>query len=288
MEIFDYYVSFLESAGTVTKYKYTDKMRLEITHLLNYFSRKSKSSLNKDKGIILMGSVGQGKTLFFETVKKIIQKKYQASFLIVSAIDIITDFEKEGHLGIQKYINSKNLVIDDLGTEKKEGSHYANKFSISDLIELRYQKWLNKRHLTHVTSNLNEEEIEKRLGERANDRLNQMSQPFKFEFMPYSFRKIDESTPNFSIIREGKDLPIIDKGKVQDNYLKKLETFWKPRVLNETFSPMGNSFGIPFYDLLMKNNPSLNPIEKNYDKNKKGLELFKKMCKEKFNFLELK
>lgn len=144
-----------------------------------------KPSYSLHKGLYLFGSVGVGKTFLMELF---FQNQVQ-SFTVVSARQIEADYaEKDGgdtslvyySQPIQIPVNgnpygqrSLGICIDDIGTEN-DGKHFGKvKNVITEVMLNRYDNRL-PGNMTHVTTNLNTEEIEQRYGTRVLDRMREM------------------------------------------------------------------------------------------------------------------
>lgn len=141
-----------------------------------------KPSLNK--GILLTGNVGNGKT----TLMKLFSKNQRQVFYIRSAKQIADDFQAGGDEVIQEYkykvinpaddVNSfyhkfSGLCIDDIGTEDIK-NHYGNKKNVvGDLIEDRYAQQ-NTGVFLHGTTNLSADQIGNFYGARVKSRMREI------------------------------------------------------------------------------------------------------------------
>lgn len=153
------------------------------------------------KGIYLFGNVGVGKTFLMELF---FQNQHQ-SYAIVSARQIEADYAEQkdgGDTSLAYYsqpitipINGNpyghstlGICIDDVGTES-DGKHYGKiKNVITEVILNRYDNRL-PGNMTHVTTNLNTEEIEQRYGTRVRDRMREMFNLLAFNVEAPSRRK---------------------------------------------------------------------------------------------------
>lgn len=137
-----------------------------------------------DKGILIAGNFGVGKTWLMQ----LFSKNQLQVFNVHNAKAIADLFEKEGsesqaqfidppklpYNDVQNFFHAvSGLCIDDMGTER-EKNHYGNKKSvIGDLIELRYAKKA-VGPLFHITTNLNAKEITEAYGGRVGSRLREI------------------------------------------------------------------------------------------------------------------
>lgn len=114
---------------------------------------------NKGKGLLLCGACGRGKTLITTMILPIILQDIKRIINIYDAIDLNTKtkdiFEK--HL----------IVIDDLGTETIQSNFGEMRMVFSDLIDQAEKKG----KLLIVTTNLHQEELRDRYGQRTIDRF---------------------------------------------------------------------------------------------------------------------
>lgn len=128
----------------------------------------------KKRGIILYGSTGTGKSLIFDLLRRIIHpdnKEYM--FGAKNVLDIVSDFNEDGHTIFRAH-EKLHMLYDDLGTEKR-GSHYGESIEIFELlIQFRYELFRAAGIRTYFTTNLNEQEIQMRYGERCWSRLKEM------------------------------------------------------------------------------------------------------------------
>jgi DNA replication protein DnaC len=152
--------------------------------LCAYFSNdpRFKTVQSKlDKGILLFGGVGVGKT----TLLQAFRQNMAFSYRIISCRDIEAEFSEGGEAVIRKYsfnfkvpVNSNpyghqeiGYCFDDLGTETSVSKHYGKaKNVMSEILLNRYDNGLDGR-ATHITTNLSEKEIEEVYGTRVIDRI---------------------------------------------------------------------------------------------------------------------
>ena len=144
---------------------------------LKYYFRELYSK-GYDKGLLVYGSLGVGKTMFFDIIHAMAKdlitsqgfqglyfSKCTAPWLVMERMRSIED-GYTGSFDIASYHKGK-LYIDDLGAEKL----CFNKYEL--LEEILFQRHRNNA-LTMVTTNLTPEEIGKRYGARVYDRLGEM------------------------------------------------------------------------------------------------------------------
>jgi flavoprotein len=95
--------------------------------------------------------------------------------------EISFEFIKEGYEVIQRYssVNKlqsgvKNYCFDDLGTENNL-KYFGNECNVmGEILLSRYDLFINKKIITHITTNLSAGEIETQYGNRVRSRLRAM------------------------------------------------------------------------------------------------------------------
>lgn len=177
-----------------------DDNRLVVMKLASYFAglrNKFTEDLDFDKGIMLYGRVGTGKT----TLMQLMCESVHAPFYMVAAQEIVNRYQQEGvsclndlsglqynHVS-QKYFGNRHLglCIDDIGTET-EGKSYGNqKNVVGEIIMLRYQTL--KGPFTHLTTNATRDELKAYYGLRVYDRMREMFNIVSFPINAESRRK---------------------------------------------------------------------------------------------------
>jgi DNA replication protein DnaC len=142
-------------------------------------SAAAQLQINFTKGILLTGPVGCGKTAlmgslrFFEPV--------QNRFILKSCRDVSFEFIQDGYEVIHKYSNRsyhnnepRIYCFDDLGTENNL-KYYGNECNvIAELLLSRYDQFISRKLLTHLTTNLSASEIEEQYGNRVRSRMREM------------------------------------------------------------------------------------------------------------------
>jgi DNA replication protein DnaC len=132
-----------------------------------------KYHIKVEKGILLLGPVGSGKTSLMLLLRDFFPTSYRP--VIKSTREISYEFNLEGYTVIDKYGKSdKIFCFDDLGVESSL-KHYGNECNtMGEIILSRYDKFIQDGTITHVTTNLNSVELEKMYGVRVRSRLREM------------------------------------------------------------------------------------------------------------------
>ena len=179
-------IKWLEQKG---KQSYGDTFTISeedipiITTLLVYFLNDETTAktvgINLNKGILLSGPIGCGKTSLMNIMRLVPQQ--ERKFVLKTTREISFEFIKEGYEVIQRYSsgnklqnNVKNYCFDDLGTEKNL-KYFGNECNVmGEILLSRYDLFINKKIITHITTNLSASEIEAAYGNRVRSRLRQM------------------------------------------------------------------------------------------------------------------
>lgn len=161
--------------------------------------------------LIIRGCVGNGKTttaksivatfdaLRLSAVQKLRNDRWQMTaeqdavytalsklpaLRIVSAVDAVALAKDED--AFKQMRNSLILIIDDLGTEPATAKVYGTEQTpIVEIINHRYEAMLT----TIITTNLNDDAIAKRYGERTIDRLREMCERLTFTGTSYRTKR---------------------------------------------------------------------------------------------------
>ena len=158
----------------------------------------AKLGIDTNKGILLSGPVGCGKTSLMKLLPHLAPHKTNYEF--IPTRNIIFNFNTNGFEVLDKYNDTKNYCFDDLGIEPV-GSHYAKECNVmGEILLSRYDLFtqnsqslsLSQGHnhsKTHITTNLNANELEKRYGSRVRSRLREMFNLISFDSSTTDKRK---------------------------------------------------------------------------------------------------
>lgn len=179
-------------------FKFDDNNR-EIFQLLSYYFTGNQlfeqgsfnlQTYSLEKGLMLYGPIGCGKT----TILELFHRNCHQSYVIAPCRNIVEEYTTEGPDGLNKYKSPLKtsrkdlyfgqgelaLAFDDLGTET-EGSHYGKKLNVmEDVLMTRYQNYSLRGPMTHLSLNITPDEIEERYGARLRSRMREM-----FNIIPF-------------------------------------------------------------------------------------------------------
>ena len=132
-----------------------------------------KYEIDFNKGILLLGPVGSGKTSLMTLIRDFFPTSYRP--ILKSTRQVSYEFIKEGYEIIDQYGKSdKVFCFDDLGVENSL-KHYGNECNtMGEILLSRYDQFIQFGTITHVTTNLNSVELEKMYGVRVRSRLREM------------------------------------------------------------------------------------------------------------------
>lgn len=154
-----------------------------IYKLIAYFLKDEPTcfqyNINLNKGILLSGPIGCGKTSIMNIMKFLTPAEYK--FYVKPCRDISLEFIQDGYQIIHKYskgklyeVEPKTICFDDLGTENNL-KYYGNECNVmAEILLCRYDIFTSKKTQTHITTNLSATEIEKQYGNRVRSRLREM------------------------------------------------------------------------------------------------------------------
>jgi DNA replication protein DnaC len=161
-----------------------------IYKLIAYFLKDEATcfqfNIDLNKGILLSGPVGCGKTSLLNLMKYVTPTEHK--FFVKSCRDISFEFIQDGYEIIHKYSKGKLyesqpkiICFDDLGTENNL-KYYGNECNVmAEIILSRYDIFTTKKIQTHITTNLSASEIENVYGNRVRSRLREMINLIGFE-----------------------------------------------------------------------------------------------------------
>lgn len=180
------------------KYKIDGDNQVIVNNLCHYFANDERFYGDLNKGLLLVGGVGIGKSTLMDFFKR----NQRHSYRLLSCREIESDFSSEGEKSVQYC--SYNIQIatnadpfghqeigfcfDDLGTEAN-GKHFGKEKNV--MAEIILNRYDNKipYHCTHITTNLTADQIREQYGSRVTDRMREMFNIITFSKDAKSRRK---------------------------------------------------------------------------------------------------
>ena len=141
-------------------------------YFIRDFEACKKLNIDPNKGILLSGPVGCGKTSLMKLLRHIVP--HHKPYEVIPARNITFAFNNIGYKTIQEYGNSSFYCFDDLGVETT-GRHFGKDCNVmGEILLSRYDLFLQSKIRTHATTNLNAQELEERYGNRVRSRMRQL------------------------------------------------------------------------------------------------------------------
>ena len=172
------------------KFKILETDHEIIYKLIAYFLKDEQAcyqfNVDLEKGILLTGPIGCGKTSLMNLMKSITPTEHK--FSVKPCRDISFEFIQDGYQIIHKYSigklylsEPKTICFDDLGTENNL-KYYGNECNVmAEILLSRYDLFISKKLQTHITTNLSATEIEKYYGNRVRSRLRELCNLIAFD-----------------------------------------------------------------------------------------------------------
>ena len=167
------------------KFRIYDEDRDILLKLCSYFIKDKDNctsyGIDIDKGILLSGPVGCGKTSLMKLLKYLVP--LQRPYLLAPCRNIVFGFNHLGYKTIEDYGDSSSICFDDLGVEPM-GRHYGKDCNVmGEVLLSRYELYLKTKTKvkTHATTNLNAEELEERYGNRVRSRMRELFNLIAFD-----------------------------------------------------------------------------------------------------------
>lgn len=138
-----------------------------------------KEQIDLNKGILLSGPIGCGKTSIMSLIKPFTSPL--SEYKIKTCRELSFEFAKNGFETINCYTlkqaNQSKLTgycFDDLGAEQQI-KHFGNDCNVmAEVLLGRYEQFVENKCVTHITTNLSASEIERIYGNRLRSRMRAM------------------------------------------------------------------------------------------------------------------
>lgn len=157
--------------------KWQDKHPQLTDQIVRYALQLDSFNGDTDKGLILMGATGVGKTVYLKSLSLFMGYAQQFKFKIYTGFEMERIYQAEGEdlFSLESAIKSKMFAIDDIGEEHSTIKRYGTEINVGvDALTQRHQLYTNKGYLTFATTNLNAEMIGKKYGKRIESRVHEM------------------------------------------------------------------------------------------------------------------
>jgi energy-coupling factor transporter ATP-binding protein EcfA2 len=186
-------INWLQAKGTElygNHFKIQETDHPIVYKLIAYFLKDQQTcnqlNINLEKGILLTGPIGCGKTTLMSLMKHLAQADNK--FSVKPCREISFEFIQDGYQIIHKYSIGKlyqseprTYCFDDLGTENNL-KYYGNECNVmAEILLSRYDLFISKKLQTHIATNLSANEIETHYGNRVRSRLRKMVNLIAFD-----------------------------------------------------------------------------------------------------------
>lgn len=164
-------------------FRITEEDHPIVYKLIAYFLKDEQAcfqlGINGNKGILMSGPVGCGKTSLMNLMRYLTPTEYK--FTVKPCRDISFEFIKDGYEVIHRYsrgkldqLDPKIYCFDDLGLENNL-KYYGNECNVmAEILLSRYDLYISRRIQTHITTNLSASEIETQYGNRVRSRMREL------------------------------------------------------------------------------------------------------------------
>lgn len=172
------------------EFKMHEEDKLILQKLLCYFlqddQRAGELGLNLNKGILLSGPVGSGKTSLISLMRFLQPQEHR--FIVKSCREVSFEFIQSGYEVIHRYSHRsfynhepRTYCFDDLGTENNL-KFFGNECNImAEILLNRYDLFVSRNLVTHLTTNLSASEIEAAYGNRVRSRMRELFNLIAFD-----------------------------------------------------------------------------------------------------------
>jgi len=183
------YPWFIKTLERLGRQQYGDHFTIQeqdhdiIRRLLTYFvadeAQAARLGIDLTKGILLSGPVGCGKTSLMCLIKQ--AARPERNFHFKPCRDVSFEFIQDGYEVIHRYSHLSysahgpiTYCFDDLGAEQAL-KYYGNECNVmAEVIMSRYDAYISRDMITHLTTNLSATEIESMYGARVRSRMREM------------------------------------------------------------------------------------------------------------------
>lgn len=190
---YDEVIIWLEKKGVElygNQFKILENDHPIVFKLIAYFLKDETAcfqfNISLNKGILLSGPVGCGKTSLINIMKHLTPIEHK--FSVKPCREISFEFIQEGYEIIHKYSKGKlyqsdpkTICFDDLGIENNL-KYFGNECNVmAEILLSRYELFTAKKIQTHITTNLSATEIENQYGNRVRSRLRELCNLIAFD-----------------------------------------------------------------------------------------------------------
>ena len=148
-------------------------------------AKAKRHGFRGDRGFILGGCVGNGKTTRLRLIADTVLIEYRDARTLCNQLAGLTEaddafrdlcnLQRFGAVTGDRWHVAYDLIIDDLGTEAATQSTYGNRSDImAAVIDARWRQWEYHGWRTFMATNLSSEDMRRAYGERTYSRIRGM------------------------------------------------------------------------------------------------------------------
>lgn len=172
------------TAGTqsIDGFNLNKKLEKFYEQLYYYFIRDKRFEQDLNKGLLIIGSVGTGKTTAMRMFSKI------GRYRVVTTRHIVREFNIDGMTILNRYGKDSfyykgvpsekvamKLCFDDIGLEDVNSKIFGNRANVlAEILLDRYDCFISDGMITHATTNLSIPSLKEIYGDKLLDRLKEM------------------------------------------------------------------------------------------------------------------
>lgn len=161
-----------------TERKYTSLHPAVERDLAMYILRSPDFGEGLNKGILLTGGTGIGKTVLVQSLCNVLSSAHGFPCRTLDMMSVQKAYRR-GAADMTEVENiverSPLLMLDDISEENSEAKTFGNSVNIGyELLSTRHSLWVSKGFLTFATSNADVKRIEEKYGPRIGSRLQEM------------------------------------------------------------------------------------------------------------------
>jgi hypothetical protein len=152
-------------------------------NLVKYLLRDESFEGDLDKGILIIGCNGTGKTIYMKIFLMLLTYLHSKRTPSYSGKQIEANMrlpeDEQGRIDVQKALLSPTFFFDDMGEELDRVMVYGTYVELGkDVLTQRYEEFTSKGSLTFATSNLTMEKLANKYGPRVESRMHEMFNGF--------------------------------------------------------------------------------------------------------------
>jgi len=148
-------------------------------NIVRYIVQSDKFEGDLNKGLLLMGKTGTGKTVYLKSLALMMGYTNNFKFKIYTGFDMEHIYQLDSNnmkvFNLEQALKSKMFGIDDLGEEHTTIKRYGTEINVGiDTLTKRHRAFTDNGYLTFATSNLNSTTLANKYGARIESRVHEM------------------------------------------------------------------------------------------------------------------